>query len=575
MFVVHLERTVRSVSEKLTSNCEDRAQICQRLVIALDTPFVRFLRSGGKSEFTVSLDRLNRAPERKDASFNPAPYFQRFLELLEDADADNTAFLDERLGDTSGYNTGPLKQRFYDEFEGRLIATLAVYEGEGRDRAEIAALIEVDIQATEVWLFRRFENELNEARQRASGVTHYIWRSADDSKVRSSHAERDDRVFPWDHGFSDGLPGEAHNCRCYAEPAIINGQIVLTTRPVSPELADRISDAQGRGLARAGGDALVGTVTGIYDVLRFSYLGYRRLFGFIADEEEQERLTARQNILDALERLAELDRETAERIAEEAVAYFEAQHAELRLLDLKYRLGLTSEEALLRAYEDVAYLDASVLLGGTAFTAGAAKLGINLTRLRPTVTLNALRAGRTQMDNMINTRRREVDALIGRRFAELEAQGHGPQRHEGAVTRQMLEDRVLRGIDPITGTTTDGVTGGTHNTVRNATRITNEADYVAAEAFIRRSSDYRAARDEAMSRIGQLPKTTFQVSLPIEDVLGPDFQNVVEGVRRMGSVKNPTGLQAVDFGGGSVTAVFELLPSGEPILVTLFPTGAR
>lgn len=543
--------------------------------MALDTPFVRFLRSGGKSEFTVSLHRLNRAPERKDASFNLRPHFQRFLELMEEADAANAAFLDERLGHTDGYNSGSLKQRFYDEFEARLVATLAVYEREGHTRAEIASLIEVDIAATEAWLLRRFENELNEARQRAAGVTHYIWRSADDPKVRFSHAERDDRVFSWDHGFPDGLPGEAHNCRCYAEPAIINGQIILTGRPVSPDLADRISDAQGRGLARAGEDALVGTVTGIYDVLRFSYLGYRRLFGVSTEEEEQERLTARQNILDALERLAELDRETAERIAEEAVAYFEAQHAELRLLDLEYRLGLTSEEALLRAYEDVAYLDASVLLGGTAFTAGAAKLGINLTRLRPTAALNALRAGRTRLDDMINTRSREVDALVSRRFAELEAQGHGPQRHEGAVTRQMLEDRVMRGIDPMTGTTTDGVTGGTHNTVRTATRITNEADFVAAEALIRRSPNYRAARDEAMSRVGLRTRTIFEVSLPIEDVLGPDFQNSVEGVRRLGSVKNPSGIQTVDFGGGTVTAIYELFPTGELSLVTLFPTGVR
>jgi len=453
--------------------------------MALDTPFVRFLRSGGISEFTVSLHRLNRAPERKDASFNLEPHFQRFLELLEDADADNAAFLGGRLGDADGYNSGSLKQRFYVEFETRLIATLTVYDREGRDKAEIASLIEVDIAASEAWLLRRFENELNEARQRAAGVTHYIWRSADDSKVRSSHAERDDRVFPWDHGFPDGSPGEAHNCRCYAEPAIINGQIILIGRPVSPDLADRLSDAQGRGLLRAGEDALVGTVTGLYDVLRFSYLGYRRLFGVSTEAEEQERLTARQKILDALERLAELDRETAEQIAEEAVAYFEAQHAELRLLDLEYRLGLTSEEALLRAYEDVAYLDASVLLGGTAFTAGAAKLGINLTRLRPTAALNALRAGRTRLDDMINTRRRELDALVASRFAELEAQGHGPQRHEGAVTRQMLEDRVMRGFDPMTGSRTDGVTGGTHPLSRRATRITSEADFVAAEAFIR------------------------------------------------------------------------------------------
>ena len=540
--------------------------------MAFDTPFVRFLRSGGKSEFTVSLHRLNRAPERKDAAFDLEPYFQRFLGLLEVADSDNAAFLDDRLGDTNDYNSGPLKQRFYDEFEARLTATLAVYEREGRARAEIASLIEVDIAATEAWLLRRFENELNETRQRAAGVTHYIWRSADDSKVRSSHAERDDRVFPWSHSFPDGLPGEAHNCRCYAEPAIINGQIILIGRPVSPDLADRILDAQGRGLARAGEDALVGTVSGIYDVFRFSYLGYRRLFGVNSAEEEQERLTARQNILDALERLAELDRVTAEQIAEEAVAYFEAQHAELRLLDLEYRLGLTSEEALLRAFEDVAYLDASVLLGGTAFTAGAAKLGINLTRLRPTAALNALRAGRTRLDNMINTRSREVDALVASRFVELEAQGHGPQRHEGAVTRQMLEDRVMRGFDPMTGSRSDGVhVGRDHRPPEVASRIVSEADYVAADAIIQRSADFTDALNAASARPAK-PVRRFRVEVPIEDTLGPDFARRVEGVERIGDFGD-SGARPVDvnFEGGTVIAVYTLRPDGSVDLYTLYP----
>lgn len=537
--------------------------------MALDTPFVRFLRSGGKSEFTVSLHRLNRAPERKDASFDLRPHFQRFLELMEEADAANAAFLDERLGHTDGYSSGSLKQRLYDEFEARLVATLAVYEREGRARAEIASLIEVDIAATEAWLLRRFENELNEARQRAAGVTHYIWRSADDSKVRSSHAERDDRVFSWDHGFPEGLPGEAHNCRCYAEPAIINGQIILAGRPVSPDLADRISDAQGRGLARAGEDALVGTVTGIYDVLRFSYLGNRRLFGVITEEEEQERLTARQNILDVLERLAELDRETSERIAEEAVAYFEAQHAELRLLDLEYRLGLTSEEALLRAYEDVAYLDASVLLGGTTFTVGAAKLGNNLTRLRPTAALNALRAGRTRLDDMIDTRRREATKIVEHRFYELINEGHGPQRHEGAVTREMLVDRVLEGIDPMTGTRMDGVTGGAHRRRQTATRITTEDAYVAADAVIRRSPDFQTAVTRAQAN-PNANDGVFRVRLPISDVLGSNYRNLVEGVRRVDGTQT---VRDVDFAGGTITAVFQLDANERPTLMTMYPEG--
>lgn len=105
------------------------------------------------------------------------------------------------------------------------------------------------------------------------------------------------------------------------------------------------------------------------------------------------------------------------------------------MLDLEYRLGLTTEEALLRAYEDVAYLDASVLLGGTAFTAGAVKLGINLSCLRPTARLIALRAGRTRIDDMIATRFPDITKHVDQRYDEYVAQGHGPQRHEGDVTR--------------------------------------------------------------------------------------------------------------------------------------------
>jgi uncharacterized protein with gpF-like domain len=36
--------------------------------------------------------------------------------------------------------------------------------------------------------------------------------------VRDSHAEYDDQVFRWDEPPAGGHPGQAHNCRCYAEP---------------------------------------------------------------------------------------------------------------------------------------------------------------------------------------------------------------------------------------------------------------------------------------------------------------------------------------------------------------------
>ncbi|MBF0246701.1 MAG: minor capsid protein [Alphaproteobacteria bacterium] len=46
---------------------------------------------------------------------------------------------------------------------------------------------------------------------------HYIWRTMGDSKVRSSHSEREGQVFSWDHPPAGGHPGEAPGCRCWPE----------------------------------------------------------------------------------------------------------------------------------------------------------------------------------------------------------------------------------------------------------------------------------------------------------------------------------------------------------------------
>ena len=48
-------------------------------------------------------------------------------------------------------------------------------------------------------------------------TSHYIWRTRQDNKVRSSHAANDGRVFSWDNPPSTGHPGEDYNCRCWAE----------------------------------------------------------------------------------------------------------------------------------------------------------------------------------------------------------------------------------------------------------------------------------------------------------------------------------------------------------------------
>lgn len=72
--------------------------------------------------------------------------------------------------------------------------------------------------AMEERLLRAFAGLINQLRQEALGIERYILRSRDDAKVRDSHADYDDRVFRWGDPPAGGHPGEAFNCRCYAEP---------------------------------------------------------------------------------------------------------------------------------------------------------------------------------------------------------------------------------------------------------------------------------------------------------------------------------------------------------------------
>lgn len=83
--------------------------------------------------------------------------------------------------------------------------------------------------AMEERLLRAFAGLINQLRQETLGIEQYVWRSQDDAKVRDSHAAHDDRVFRWDNPPEGGHPGEAHNCRCYAEPVLpgVQNNVVL------------------------------------------------------------------------------------------------------------------------------------------------------------------------------------------------------------------------------------------------------------------------------------------------------------------------------------------------------------
>ncbi len=60
--------------------------------------------------------------------------------------------------------------------------------------------------------------DINKQRQVNLGVARYVWRTVRDNRVREEHEALDGDSFEWGSPPSDGHPGEAVNCRCYADP---------------------------------------------------------------------------------------------------------------------------------------------------------------------------------------------------------------------------------------------------------------------------------------------------------------------------------------------------------------------
>ncbi len=109
----------------------------------------------------------------------------------------------------AGIAAGSRHEEIAEQIEERL--------GVARDRAKLIARDQV----------LKFNGELNEVRQQDLGITSYIWRTSDDSRVRDHHEERDGETYEWANGPGDASdpgdgehPGQGINCRCWADPLL-------------------------------------------------------------------------------------------------------------------------------------------------------------------------------------------------------------------------------------------------------------------------------------------------------------------------------------------------------------------
>jgi hypothetical protein len=143
---------------------------------------------------------------------------------------------------------------------------------------------------------------------------------------------------------------------------------------------------------------------------------------------------------------------------------------------------------------------------------------------------------------------------VARRLRELETEGHGPQRHEGQVTDQQLQDRVLHGHDPAQqgpDKTVDAVTGQPHEPPRIACRFDTSEAMVAADDALRASDAFVAA--EAIAREEGDGKLTVRLSL--DQALPEALRAQVTGFARA-AAGDTVPVRPVDFTDGRVQGVY-------------------
>lgn len=153
---------------------------------------------------------------------------------------------DKRLGarikQFTADNVGLIKnvpQQMFDEVEKKVLQGMSL----GKRHSEILADVSerFGVAESRVKLIARdqvlkFNGALNAARQQQLGIERYVWRTAGDERVRGTpggenpkgtHYDRDGETYSWDDPPGDptdpadgGHPGQAINCRCWAEPLL-------------------------------------------------------------------------------------------------------------------------------------------------------------------------------------------------------------------------------------------------------------------------------------------------------------------------------------------------------------------
>lgn len=170
-----MDQTARRVADATSDFQKTQLQRQLRAAISVSLPI-------SDKQLGPKIERFTQQNVRLITSI-PQQYFSQIEQLVIDAVADGTRW--ESLATD-------LQERY----------------GVAESKAKLIARDQVG----------KLFGDLARVRQEQLGIETYTWRTMNDDRVREEHEVLEGEVFSWDDAPPDGHPGEAVNCRCFAEP---------------------------------------------------------------------------------------------------------------------------------------------------------------------------------------------------------------------------------------------------------------------------------------------------------------------------------------------------------------------
>lgn len=166
------------------------------------------------SEFENNAEKFQRDVLRTDTDISLGRIIgqEKMQPTLEAAVAENVSLItsipDQYYKDLSGI---VMRNITAGETADSIVDQIQALTGTTRNRAKLIARDQT----------AKTNAAINQTRQESLGVTEYVWQTAEDNRVRPTHAAHNGKIFRWDDPPKDtGHPGNDVNCRCVARAII-------------------------------------------------------------------------------------------------------------------------------------------------------------------------------------------------------------------------------------------------------------------------------------------------------------------------------------------------------------------